>query len=154
MGSPPALLAMCVITYLGCGSTHWGRDEGPPFRRRHFRTHFLNDNIWISNKITRKFVSKGPINNIPALVQIVAWRRPGDKPLFEPMMVRLLRLISVIQRQWDKQWGDQMKAGIQQCYQKWIGPGNARQGWGSHNVFTRQVWAQCDKQFISKFLET
>ena len=23
---------------------------------------------------------KGPINNIPALVEIMAWRRPGDKP--------------------------------------------------------------------------
>ena len=31
-----------------------------------------------------KFVPKGPINNIPALVQIMAWRRPGDKPLSEP----------------------------------------------------------------------
>ena len=27
------------------------------------------------------------INNIPALVQIMVWRRPGDKPLSEPMMV-------------------------------------------------------------------
>ena len=29
----------------------------------------------------------GPINNIPALVQIMAWRRPGDKPLSEPMLI-------------------------------------------------------------------
>ena len=29
---------------------------------------------------------RGPINNIPALVQIMAWCRPGDKPLSEPMM--------------------------------------------------------------------
>ena len=37
-----------------------------------------------------KFVHKGQINNIPALVQIImAWLRPGDKQLFEPMMVRL-----------------------------------------------------------------
>ena len=34
------------------------------------------------------FVPKGPIDNIPALVQIMAWRRPGDKPLSEPMMVK------------------------------------------------------------------
>ena len=27
------------------------------------------------------------MNNGPALVQIMAWRRPGDKPLSEPMMV-------------------------------------------------------------------
>ena len=32
----------------------------------------------------------GRINNIPALVQIMAWHHPGDKPLCEPMMVRLL----------------------------------------------------------------
>ena len=29
---------------------------------------------------------KRPINNIAALVQIMAWRRPGDKPLFKPML--------------------------------------------------------------------
>ena len=34
-----------------------------------------------------KFVPSGPIYNIPALVQIKAWHRPGDKPLFEPMIV-------------------------------------------------------------------
>ena len=29
------------------------------------------------------------LTNIPALVQIMAWSRPGDKPLSEPMMVNL-----------------------------------------------------------------
>ena len=38
-------------------------------------------------KISLKFVPKGPINNIPALVQIMAWGRPGDKPLSEAMIV-------------------------------------------------------------------
>ena len=38
-------------------------------------------------KISLKLVLKGPINNIPALVQIMVWHRPGDKPLSEPMMV-------------------------------------------------------------------
>ena len=37
--------------------------------------------------ISLKFVPKGPINNIPAMVQRMAWRRPGGKPLSEPMMV-------------------------------------------------------------------
>ena len=46
----------------------------------------MNENIWISIKISLKFVPKGPINNIPALVQIMAWRRTGDKPLSEAMM--------------------------------------------------------------------
>ena len=47
-----------------------------------------------------KFVPKGPINNIPALVQIMAWRRPGDKPLSEPMMVSLPTYICVTRPQW------------------------------------------------------
>ena len=45
-------------------------------------------------------VPKGPINNIPALVQIMAWCRPGDKPLSEPMMVCLLMHICVTRPQW------------------------------------------------------
>ena len=40
------------------------------------------------------------INNIPALVQIMVWRQPGDKPLSEPMMVSLLRHICVTRPQW------------------------------------------------------
>ena len=36
-----------------------------------------------------KFVPNGPINNISALAQIMAWRQAGDKPLSEPLMVRL-----------------------------------------------------------------
>ena len=46
--------------------------------------------LWISFKIQLKFVPNGPINNTRALVQIMAWRRPGDKPLSEQMMVILL----------------------------------------------------------------
>ena len=34
---------------------------------------FLNDNVWITIKISLKFVPKDPINNIPALVQIMDW---------------------------------------------------------------------------------
>ena len=46
-----------------------------------------------------KFVLNGPINNITALVQIMAWRRPGDKPLSEPRMVSLLTHICVTRPQ-------------------------------------------------------
>ena len=53
----------------------------------------------IALKISPKFVPKVRINNIPALVQIMAWRRPGDKPLTEPMMVSLLTHICVIRHQ-------------------------------------------------------
>ena len=47
-----------------------------------------------------KFVPKCPINNISALVQIMAWRRPGVKPLSEPMMVRLPTHICGTRPQW------------------------------------------------------
>ena len=52
-----------------------------------FKYNFVNENVLISIMISLKFVPKGPINNMQALVQIMAWRRSGDKPLSEPMMV-------------------------------------------------------------------
>ena len=47
-----------------------------------FKIFFFNENVYISNKISLEFVPKGQINNIPVLVQIMVWPRPGDKPLF------------------------------------------------------------------------
>ena len=73
--------------------THWGRDDI-------FKCFFLNENVWISIEVSLKFVPKGPLNNIPALDQIMAWRRPGDKPLSEPMVVRFPTLICVTRPQW------------------------------------------------------
>ena len=49
---------------------------------RHYLDNFWNGfsyNLWISIKISLNFVHEGPINNIPALVQIMAWRRLGDR---------------------------------------------------------------------------
>ena len=65
------------------------RQNGRHFADDIFKRIFLNENVIISIKMSLKFVSKGPINNIPALVQLMAWRRPGDKPLSEPMAVSL-----------------------------------------------------------------
>ena len=45
-----------------------------------FKYTLWNENVWITNKISLKFVPKGQINNIQSLVQIIAWRRPGDTP--------------------------------------------------------------------------
>ena len=61
---------------------------------------FLNENVWISFKFSPNFVPKVQINNIPALVQIMDWRRVGDKPLSEPMMISLPTHICVTQPQW------------------------------------------------------
>ena len=40
-----------------------------------FNCLFLNENVWIPIKISLKIVPMGPIDNIPSLVQIMAWRR-------------------------------------------------------------------------------
>ena len=71
-----------------------------PFADDIFKCIFLNENEWISPSISLKCVPKVRINNIPTLVLIMAWRRPGDKPLSEPMMVSLLTHICVIRPQW------------------------------------------------------
>ena len=49
---------------------------------------FINEKFCISIRISLKFVPKGPIDNNPALVKIMAWCRTGDKPLSEPMLTQ------------------------------------------------------------------
>ena len=84
-------------------NTMRSRQDGRHFSDDIFICIFLNKNEWHSIKISLKFVPKVPINNIPALIQIMAWRLPGDKPLSEPMMVVLLVHICVTRPQWVKQ---------------------------------------------------
>ena len=76
------------------------RQNGRHFADDIFKWIFMNKNVWIPIEISLKFVPKGPINNIPALVQVMAWRRAGDKPLSEPMMSSLLTHICVTRPQW------------------------------------------------------
>ena len=91
-------LPYVVDVYEVISLTHSGRDTMAAI----FQTIFLNENVWISINISLKFVPMGPINNIPALVLIMAWSRPGDKPLSDPMMVRSLTHICVTRPQWVK----------------------------------------------------
>ena len=53
-----------------------------------FRCIFMNENIWLSINISLKFVPKVQINNVPALVWIMACHQTGDKPLSEPILVK------------------------------------------------------------------
>ena len=76
------------------------RQNGRHFADDCFKYIFMNENICISIKSSLKFVPKGPINNIPALVQIMAWHQPGDKPLFEPMMATIPTHICITQSHW------------------------------------------------------
>ena len=55
-----------------------------------FKCIFLNKNDQITIQISEKFVPRSPIDNKPTLVQLMAWRRTGDKPLPEPVMTQFI----------------------------------------------------------------
>ena len=54
-----------------------------------FKCIFLNENDRIPIEISLKFIPRSPIDNEPAFVRVLAWRRRGDKPLPEPMLTQL-----------------------------------------------------------------
>ena len=79
-------------------SQYLSRDKMDVISQTTFSNAFSSMKIVI--KFSLKFVPKGPIYNIPALVQIMAWRHPGAKPLSEPMVVSLPTHICVTRPQW------------------------------------------------------
>ena len=78
------------------------RQNGRHFAHDIFMFFFIEWKCLNSRKFSLNFVPKVPIINIKALVQIMAWRRPGDKPLSEAMIVSLLTHICVTRSQWVK----------------------------------------------------
>ena len=66
------------------------RQNGCHFANDSLKCIFVNENVWILIKISLKLAPKSPINNIIALVLIIAWCQLGDKPLSELLLVRLL----------------------------------------------------------------
>ena len=90
---------MMNVTQSGSINTLRPRQNGRHFADDTFKRIFVNENVRISIRFSLKFVPKGPINNIPALVQIMAWRRPGYKPLSESVMVSLMTHICVTRPQ-------------------------------------------------------
>ena len=76
------------------------RRNGQHFADDIIKSIFFNENIWISIKISLKFVTKGQLNNIPALVTIMAWRRLGDKPLSETKIASFSTHICVTWHKW------------------------------------------------------
>ena len=53
-----------------------------------FKRIFLNENERYPIQISLKLFRSSPIDNKPALVQVMAWHLIGDKPLPEPMMTQ------------------------------------------------------------------
>ena len=51
-----------------------------------FKCIFLNENDRIRIRISLNLVPRSLIASKPAFVQVMVWRRRGDKPLAEPML--------------------------------------------------------------------
>ena len=102
-GSMPSRLWCRVYakTSVVFGLTHWGRDKMDASSQTTFSRAFSSMKI-VAFWISLKYVRKGPIVNNPALVQLMAWRRSGAKPLSEPMMISLPTHICVTRPQWVK----------------------------------------------------
>ena len=55
-----------------------------------FNCIFLNENDRIPLQISLKYVPMSIIDHKPAMVQVMAWRRTGDKPLPGPMVTQFI----------------------------------------------------------------
>ena len=60
------------------------------FADDNFNCIFLNENEKIPIRFSLNFIPRSPIDDKPALVEVMAWRRTGDKPLPEPMLIQLI----------------------------------------------------------------
>ena len=76
-----------IIGYGDCIMTLWLKQNARHFPDDIFICIFVNENVKISIKISLNFVPKGPINDTPALVQIMACCLFGAKPLSEKMLI-------------------------------------------------------------------
>ena len=77
---------------------HWGRAKMADI----FQTTFLKALYWMKMYKFRLRFHGSLFLGVSALVQIITWRRAGDKPLSEPMMICLLTYICVTRPQWVK----------------------------------------------------
>ena len=80
---------MFISTWPGWFKSSPPGQNGHPIEKDIFRCIVVNEKFCILIKISLKFVPKNSTDYNPALVQIMAWRRIGDKPLSEPMLTRL-----------------------------------------------------------------
>ena len=88
-----------LLVFTGLNSSPPGQN-GRHFADDIFKCLFVNEKFCIMIKISLKFVPKGPNDNNPALVKILAWRRIGDKPLSEPMPTQFTNAYMGHQGRW------------------------------------------------------
>ena len=81
--------------------THWGRDKMDAISQ----TTFSNTFSWMKIFEFRltfhwSLFPRFQLANVPALVQLMAWRRPGDMPLSEPVIISSPTHICITRPQW------------------------------------------------------
>ena len=74
--------------FLSTFNTFRPRRNGCHFADNIFKYISMNEKFCILIQIPLKFVPKGLIDNKSALVQVMAWRRTGDKPLPESKLAQ------------------------------------------------------------------
>ena len=108
-----SLVLVYFINIIDGYLTHLGWDKMAAISRPHFEMHFVQLKLLFFIQISPKYVPCGQINNIPALVQIMAWRRSGDKPLSEQWWLSLMTHIFDTRPQWVYwHWGNHTIASI------------------------------------------
>ena len=84
------IINLCINILHARINTVRPRQNGLHFPDDIFKYIFINENCCILTRFSFELVTKDPINNVPALVQIMDWHRPGDRPYSEPMVVSWL----------------------------------------------------------------
>ena len=82
--------------------TYWGRDKMAAIFQTTIQNGFSERKYMNFDWHFTEVYPNGQIDDIPALVQMMAWRRPGDMPFSETMMFCLLTHICVTWPQWVK----------------------------------------------------
>ena len=118
-----------------------------------FKYIFLNENEWIAINVSVKCFPKSVISNILALIEIIVWRHPGDKPSSQPVMVSLLTHICVTRPRWVK-WGYEsrlyFKFGTKLYCSKYV----REQWWFFYAVYigSHMFWSSCVKHSTESLL--
>ena len=82
---PAFLQLMCGLL------TYWGLNNTDNILHVTFQKPFLNENYNACIQISSKFVPRDPIDNMSALVQIMAWYQIiSTKPIPKPMMPMII----------------------------------------------------------------
>ena len=92
-----------IMTTLLCAADSTTNPSPPGQNGRHsadniFKCIFLNENDRIPIQISLKFVPRSQVEKKPALVQVMAWRRTGDKPLPEPLLTQKMAACPCLHR--------------------------------------------------------